>query len=136
MIVPYLLFGRWETQLWVILKSWSESQTGVSDKHKVKPLAEYRNHFGLSRTLAFIIIKAPRLVMTRPVITDPLSHAAINTVADRPTTPFGLQWWPVVLDWVKVGSANWLELRKSINNIAESGLIRLIRRGVFVKLFK
>ena len=85
MIVPYLLFGRWETQLWVILKSWSESQTGVSDKHKVKPLAEYRNHFSLSRTLAFIIIKAPRLVMTRPVITVPLSHATIYTVVDCPT---------------------------------------------------
>ena len=77
----------------------------MSDKHKVKPLAEYRNHFGLSRTLAFIIIKAPRLVMTRPVITDPLSHLSINAVAARPTTLSALFGYINVVDELKAKSA-------------------------------
>ena len=77
----------------------------MSDKHKVKPLAEYRNHFGLSRTLAFIIIKAPRLVMTRPVITDPLSHLSINAVAARPTTLSASFGYINVADELKAKSA-------------------------------
>lgn len=101
----------------------------MSDKHKVKPLAEYRNHFGLSRTLAFIIIKAPKLVMTRPVITVPLSHATIYTVVDCPTvlpmnhlaqTVFEIDHWRPIMDVSRMGQRtdwNWENQLITLQNL-------------------